>query len=111
MKKKNEAYLSLRLKEGLVGASRRRPIGAILRKSIPGLRSLEKHGLGEPEEQGAEQCEEGREGQSILLSGTLRSKSCQAKVIRLCSKLEIDDGIMRWGEGSKTDVSKPQWKL
>ena len=36
--------------------------GAILRKSIPGLRSLEKHGLGEPKEQGKEQCEEGREG-------------------------------------------------
>lgn len=87
-----------------MGASRR-PIGAILRKSIPGLRSLERHGLGEPEEQGEEQGEEGREGQSMLLIGTLGSKSCQAKVVRLCSKLEIDDGIMRWGEGSRTDVS------
>ena len=48
---------------------------------------------------------------SMLLSGTLRSESCQAKVIRLCSKLETDDGIMWWGEGSRTDVLKPQWKL
>lgn len=47
----------------------------------------------------------------MLLSGTLRSESCQAKVIRLCSKLETDDGIMWWGEGSRTDVLKPQWKL
>ena len=43
-----------------------------------------------------------RGGQSMLLSGTLRSKSLvkslRKVVIMLCSKLEIDHGIMLWGE-------------